>query len=62
MADTRDEWAGRKPFSEPELKRSAVTYEELARRLGEPGIAETKDQSRSRSTAALIRLGFSSRR
>jgi hypothetical protein len=43
MADARDEWAGRASrFLKAELKRSAVTYEELARRLGDLGIAETK--------------------
>lgn len=42
-ADTRDEWAGRASrFLKAELKRAAVTYEELARRLGELGIVETK--------------------
>jgi Trp operon repressor len=43
MADGRDEWATRaRRFLKAELKRAEVTYEELARRLGEMGIAETK--------------------
>jgi 3-mercaptopyruvate sulfurtransferase SseA len=43
MADGRDEWATRaRRFLKAELKRAEVTYEELARRLGEMGIEETK--------------------
>jgi hypothetical protein len=43
MADGRDEWADRASrFLKAELKRSGVTYEELARRLAELGIVETK--------------------
>jgi 3-mercaptopyruvate sulfurtransferase SseA len=43
MADGRDEWVTRaRRFLKAELKRAEVTYEELARRLGEMGIEETK--------------------
>jgi len=43
MADARGEWAGRASrFLKAELKRAGVTYEELARRLAEQGIVETK--------------------
>src|SRR5271169_2219161 len=43
MTDGRDEWATRaRRFLKAELKRAEVTYEELARRLGEMGIEETK--------------------
>lgn len=43
MADGRDEWADRsRRFLKAELKRAEVTYEELARRLAEMGIPETK--------------------
>jgi hypothetical protein len=43
MADGRDEWAGRaRRYLKAELKRAEVTYEELARRLHEMGILETK--------------------
>src|SRR5438132_5734384 len=43
MADGRDEWATRaRRFLKAELKRAEVTYEELARRLGQMGIEETK--------------------
>jgi hypothetical protein len=43
MTDARDEWAGRASrFLKAELKRAGVTYEELARRLAEQGIVETK--------------------
>jgi hypothetical protein len=43
MVDGREEWAARaRRFLKAELKRAEVTYEELARRLSEMGIAETK--------------------
>lgn len=43
MADGRNEWANRaRRYLKAELKRAEVTYEELARRLGELGIEETK--------------------
>ena len=43
MADGRDEWANRaRRYLKAELKRSEVTYEELARRLRDMGIEETK--------------------
>ncbi len=43
MADAREEWADRASrHLKAELKRAGVTYEELARRLSEIGIAETK--------------------
>ena len=43
MVDARGEWAGRASrFLKAELKRAAVTYEDLARRLAEQGIIETK--------------------
>lgn len=43
MADGRDEWAKRsRRYLKAELKRAEVTYEELARRLHEMGIEETK--------------------
>jgi 3-mercaptopyruvate sulfurtransferase SseA len=43
MADGRDEWASRaRRYFKAELKRAEVTYEELARRLHEMGIKETK--------------------
>jgi hypothetical protein len=43
MADGRDEWADRsRRFLKAELKRAEITYEELARRLAEMGIPETK--------------------
>jgi Domain of unknown function (DUF6471) len=43
MADGRKEWSTRaRRFLKAELKRAEVTYEELARRLGEMGIKETK--------------------
>ncbi len=43
MADGRDEWADRsRRFLKAELKRAAVTYEELAKRLKAMGIEETK--------------------
>lgn len=43
MADGRDEWANRaRRYLKAELKRAEVTYEELARRLHEMGIKETK--------------------
>ena len=43
MADGRDEWADRaRRFLKAELKRAEITYEELARRLTEMGITETK--------------------
>ncbi len=40
---TEREWADRaKRFMKAELKRADVTYEELARRLSESGMPETK--------------------
>ena len=43
MADGREEWSTRaRRFLKAELKRAEVTYEELARRLSEMGIEETK--------------------
>ena len=43
MVDDRDEWADRaRRFLKAELKRSEITYEELARRLTEMGVKETK--------------------
>ena len=43
MADGRDAWANRaRRYLKAELKRAEVTYEELARRLHEMGIEETK--------------------
>lgn len=43
MADGRDEWAGRaRRFLKAELKRAEITYEELAAKLREMGIEETK--------------------
>lgn len=43
MSDGRDEWAARsRRFLKAELKRAEVTYEELARRLRDMGIEETK--------------------
>jgi 3-mercaptopyruvate sulfurtransferase SseA len=40
---TEQEWVDRtKRFMKAELKRRDVTYEELARRLSEAGIEETK--------------------
>jgi Domain of unknown function (DUF6471) len=43
MADGRDEWAQRaRRYLKAELKRAEVTYEELARRLNDMGIEETK--------------------
>lgn len=43
MADAREDWAIRASrFLKAELKRADVTYEELARRLGDQGINETK--------------------
>jgi Domain of unknown function (DUF6471) len=43
MVDGRDEWANRaRRYLKAELKRAEVTYEELARRLGDMGIEETK--------------------
>ena len=43
MADGRDEWANRaRRYLKAELKRAEVTYEELARRLHDMGIEETK--------------------
>jgi hypothetical protein len=43
MADGRDEWANRaRRYLKAELKRAEVTYEELARRLRDMGIEETK--------------------
>jgi hypothetical protein len=43
MANGRNEWATRaRRFLKAELKRAEVTYQELARRLGEMGIEETK--------------------
>ena len=43
MADGRDEWANRsRRFLKAELKRAEVTYEELANRLRDMGIPETK--------------------
>lgn len=41
--DAEQEWVDRtKRFMKAELKRRDVTYEELARRLSEMGLAETK--------------------
>jgi 3-mercaptopyruvate sulfurtransferase SseA len=49
------EWADRaKRFMKAELKRREVTYEELARRLGEMGVRETKASVASK----LSRGGF----
>jgi hypothetical protein len=43
MADGREEWSTRaRRFLKAELKRAEITYEELARRLGEMGIKETR--------------------
>ena len=43
MAEGREEWSTRaRRFLKAELKRAEVTYEELARRLSEMGIEETK--------------------
>lgn len=43
MADGRDEWADRsRRFLKAELKRAEITYEELARRLTDMGMSETK--------------------
>ena len=43
MADGRDEWANRaRRYLKAELKRAEITYEELARRLNQMGIEETK--------------------
>jgi uncharacterized protein DUF6471 len=43
MAEGRDEWADRaRRFLKAELKRSEITYEELARRLTGMGMTETK--------------------
>ena len=43
MPEGREEWSARsRRFLKAELKRAEVTYEELARRLAEMGIQETK--------------------
>jgi hypothetical protein len=43
MPDGRDEWAQRaRRYLKAELKRAEVTYEELAHRLYDMGIEETK--------------------
>jgi hypothetical protein len=43
MTDGRDEWAKRaRRYLKAELKRAEVTYDELARRLHDMGIKETK--------------------
>jgi hypothetical protein len=43
VTDGRDEWAGRaRRFLKAELKRAEITYEELARRLTDMGIPETR--------------------
>jgi len=43
MADGKEEWAGRaRRFLKAELARAEITYEELANRLREFGIEETK--------------------
>jgi hypothetical protein len=43
VTDGRDEWANRaRRYLKAELKRAEITYEELARRLRDMGIEETK--------------------
>jgi hypothetical protein len=43
VTEGRDEWAKRaRRYLKAELKRAEVTYEELARRLRDMGIEETK--------------------
>jgi hypothetical protein len=43
MADAHDEWAHRAArFLKAELKRAGVTYDDLARRLADLGIVETR--------------------
>ena len=55
MEDKRDEWADRaKRLIKVELKRADVTYEELARRLTEIGVEETKGSV----TVKISRGGF----
>lgn len=55
MDDMRDDWAERaKRLIKVELKRADVTYEELARRLTEIGVAETKGSV----TVKISRGGF----
>ena len=48
-----------KRFVKAELKRADVTYEELARRLPRDGDRRNEGVGRSKSIAALFRLGFS---
>jgi Domain of unknown function (DUF6471) len=49
LTDKEKEWAGRvSRFLKAELKRAAVSYKELARRLNEHGLQETEDSITSK--------------
>ena len=53
------EWADRaKRFTKAELKRHDVTYDELARRLNEMGMAETKASVASKLSRGGFTAGF----
>jgi hypothetical protein len=56
---TREEWTDRaKRLLKAELKRADVTYEELARRLSERGIPETKGSVTVKINRGTFTAGF----